>query len=83
MLAAFLPLVLACDVFLLGTATSDTSLYTYTLLLLIYSLSHRQIIFTELLVVNAFALVIFHKIVHLPILFEIYYGFSLSFMLNY
>ena len=27
MLAAFLPLVLACDVFLLGTATVDTSLY--------------------------------------------------------
>jgi hypothetical protein len=40
MLAAFLPLVLACDVFLLGTATVDTSLYVQISLLYLY-LSYR------------------------------------------
>ena len=54
MLAAFLPLVLACDVFLLGTATVDTSLYVQILLISVLILSHRYIIFTDFGLVNGF-----------------------------
>ena len=54
MLAAFLPLVLACDVFLLGTATVDTSLYVQILLRSLLILSHRYIIFTVFSLVNDF-----------------------------
>ena len=55
MLAAFLPLVLACDVFLLGTATVDTSLYVQILCLSVLVLSHRFIIFTAFRLVNGFS----------------------------
>ena len=54
MLAAFLPLVLACDVFLLGTATVDTSLYVQILVLSLLILSHRYIIFMAFRLVNGF-----------------------------
>ena len=54
MLAAFLPLVLACDVFLLGTATVDTSLYVQITCFTLFILSHRYIIFTDFSLVNGF-----------------------------
>ncbi len=59
MLAAFLPLVLACDVFLLGTATVDTSLYVQILFISVIILSHRYIIFTEFWLVNGFISIFF------------------------
>ena len=59
MLAAFLPLVLACDVFLLGTATVDTSLYVQILCLSVLVLSHRFIIFTAFGLVNGFMIIFF------------------------
>ena len=52
MLAAFLPLVLACEVFLLGTAIVDTSLYIDLDYYLIFPMSHRYSIFTEARFVN-------------------------------
>ena len=59
MLAAFLPLVLACDVFLLGTATVDTSLYVQILSISVLILSHRYIIFTAFRLVNGFMRIFF------------------------
>lgn len=58
MLAAFLPLVLACDVFLLGTATVDTSLYVQITCFTCFVLSHRYIIFTDFKLVNGFDAII-------------------------
>ena len=59
MLAAFLPLVLACDVFLLGTATVDTSLYVQITCFTYFVLSHRYIIFTDFKLVNGFVSIFF------------------------